>query len=189
MSLVLVVLPIVWGFLRKQQGLPMFGSPTIAQLEDPSYRPGLVGMKKVDDGPVIDLDANDDQGTPGSDFAVTFTEGDPATLIEDPLDATVTDVDSATLASLTVTITNLLDTGFETLATDVTGTSIVANYAVAPGTGTLTLTGPDTLANFQTVLRKVMYLNTGTSPDATPRVIEFVANDGTTDGNTPSRSR
>ncbi|TGN63714.1 sulfite exporter TauE/SafE family protein [Nocardioides eburneiflavus] len=46
---VLVVLPIVWGFLRKQQGLPMFGSPTIAQLEDPSYRPGLVGMKKVDD--------------------------------------------------------------------------------------------------------------------------------------------
>jgi uncharacterized protein len=46
---VLVILPIVWGFLRKQQGLPMFGSPTIAQLEDPDYRPGLVGMKKVDD--------------------------------------------------------------------------------------------------------------------------------------------
>ena len=45
---VLLVLPIVWGFLRKRQGLPMFGSPTIAQLEDPSYRPGLVGMKKVD---------------------------------------------------------------------------------------------------------------------------------------------
>lgn len=46
---VLLVLPIVWGFLRKRQGLPMFGSPTIAQLEDPSYRPGVVGMKKVDD--------------------------------------------------------------------------------------------------------------------------------------------
>jgi uncharacterized membrane protein YfcA len=45
---VLVVLPIVWGFLRKQQGLPMFGSPTIAEMEDPDYRPGLVGMKKVD---------------------------------------------------------------------------------------------------------------------------------------------
>ncbi|KRE97280.1 hypothetical protein ASG76_00685 [Nocardioides sp. Soil774] len=45
---VLLVLPIVWGFLRKRQGLPMFGSPTIAQLDDPSYRPGLVGMKKVD---------------------------------------------------------------------------------------------------------------------------------------------
>ena len=46
---VLLVLPIVWGFLRKQQGLPMFGSPTIAQLEDPDYQPGLVGMKKVRD--------------------------------------------------------------------------------------------------------------------------------------------
>lgn len=46
---VLVVLPIVWGFLRKQQGLPMFGSPTIAEMEDPDYRPGLVGMKKVRD--------------------------------------------------------------------------------------------------------------------------------------------
>lgn len=45
---VLVVLPIVWGFLRKQQGLPMFGSPTIAEMEDPNYVPGLVGMKKVD---------------------------------------------------------------------------------------------------------------------------------------------
>jgi uncharacterized membrane protein YfcA len=45
---VLVVLPIVWGFLRRQQGLPMFGSPTIAEMEDPDYRPGLVGMKKVD---------------------------------------------------------------------------------------------------------------------------------------------
>ncbi|QIK75257.1 sulfite exporter TauE/SafE family protein [Nocardioides piscis] len=45
---VLIVLPIVWGFLRKTQGLPMFGSPTIAQLEDPNYRPGLVGMKRKD---------------------------------------------------------------------------------------------------------------------------------------------
>ncbi len=46
---VLLVLPIVWGFLRKRQGLPMFGSPTIAELEDPTYRPGVVGMKKIGD--------------------------------------------------------------------------------------------------------------------------------------------
>ncbi len=45
---VVVVLPIVWGFLRKGQGLPMFGSPTIAQLEDPNFTPGLVGMKRRD---------------------------------------------------------------------------------------------------------------------------------------------
>jgi hypothetical protein len=46
---VVVVLPIVWGFIRKSQGLPMFGSPTIAQLEDPDFKPGLVGMKRTKD--------------------------------------------------------------------------------------------------------------------------------------------
>ncbi len=46
----LVILPIVWGFLRKQQGLPMFGSPTIAQLEDPAYGPERVATKQVDQG-------------------------------------------------------------------------------------------------------------------------------------------
>jgi uncharacterized membrane protein YfcA len=29
----LVVVPLVWGFLRKGQGLPMFGAPTVAELE------------------------------------------------------------------------------------------------------------------------------------------------------------
>jgi uncharacterized membrane protein YfcA len=29
----LVVVPVVWGFLRKGQGLPMFGAPTVAELE------------------------------------------------------------------------------------------------------------------------------------------------------------
>jgi VCBS repeat-containing protein len=136
----------------------------------------------VNDGPSIDLDANDDQGTTGSDFAVTFTEGDAAKLIQDPLDATVADIDNTTLASLTVTITNLLDAEDETLSADVTGTSITANYVAA--TGVLTLTGPDTLANFEAVLRTVRYQNTDNAPDPTPRVIHFVANDGTADGNT-----
>ncbi|MCW2835101.1 MAG: sulfite exporter TauE/SafE family protein [Nocardioides sp.] len=45
---VLALLPVVWGFIRKSQGLPMFGSPTIAQLEDPDYAPGFVGMKRTD---------------------------------------------------------------------------------------------------------------------------------------------
>jgi uncharacterized protein len=33
----LVVVPFVWGLLRRQQGLPMFGAPTVAELEDPVY--------------------------------------------------------------------------------------------------------------------------------------------------------
>jgi hypothetical protein len=131
----------------------------------------------VNDAPVIDLDADDNQGTGGSDFAVTFTEGDAATLVEDPVDATVVDADNATLATLTVTVTNLLDVGFETLSVDVSGTSIIASYIAA--TGVLILVGPDTVANFRTVLRTVRYFNSDADPDTPPRVIEFVANDGT----------
>jgi hypothetical protein len=29
----LVVVPFVWGLLRRTQGLPMFGAPTVAELE------------------------------------------------------------------------------------------------------------------------------------------------------------
>jgi len=42
----IVLVPLVWGVIRRTQGLPMFGSPTVAELEDPSYRPGIVGMKR-----------------------------------------------------------------------------------------------------------------------------------------------
>jgi uncharacterized membrane protein YfcA len=43
-----VLVPLVWGVLRRTQGLPMFGSPTVAELEDPNYRPGIVGMRRHD---------------------------------------------------------------------------------------------------------------------------------------------
>ncbi|GAB2456279.1 hypothetical protein GCM10027062_40620 [Nocardioides hungaricus] len=38
----LVLVPLVWGVLRKEQGLPMFGAPTVAELDavaDPRGRP------------------------------------------------------------------------------------------------------------------------------------------------------
>jgi hypothetical protein len=34
----IVLVPVIWGLLRKEQGLPMFGAPTVAELEDPSSR-------------------------------------------------------------------------------------------------------------------------------------------------------
>ncbi len=33
----IVLVPLIWGLLRKEQGLPMFGAPTVAELEDPSF--------------------------------------------------------------------------------------------------------------------------------------------------------
>ena len=44
----LVLVPFVWGLIRRTQGLPMFGSPTVAELEDPAFRPGIVGMKRAE---------------------------------------------------------------------------------------------------------------------------------------------
>jgi VCBS repeat-containing protein len=110
-----------------------------------------------------------------------FTEGGGQPFIDTGV--TVSDVDHIIIQSATVTISNLLDTGFETLFTDLTGTSITANYA-AP---TLTLTGPDTLANFQTVLQKVSYDNTSQNPSTTDRTISFQANDGV-NGNISTRT-
>ncbi|HPE71425.1 MAG TPA: Ig-like domain-containing protein [Candidatus Competibacter sp.] len=124
----------------------------------------------VNDAPIVDLNGP----ASGIDFAATFTEGGGAVAIVDPAELTVSDVDNPTLASATVTIGNLLDTGMETLAATVTGTSITANY-VAP---TLTLTGPDSLANFQQVLRGVTYNNGSSNPNATARGITFTVDDG-----------
>ncbi|QBR93397.1 sulfite exporter TauE/SafE family protein [Nocardioides euryhalodurans] len=42
----IVLVPLVWGIIRRTQGLPMFGSPTVAELEDPDYKPGIIGMKR-----------------------------------------------------------------------------------------------------------------------------------------------
>ena len=36
----IVLVPLVWGLLRKERGLPMFGAPTVAELDDePTGRP------------------------------------------------------------------------------------------------------------------------------------------------------
>jgi uncharacterized membrane protein YfcA len=43
-----VLLPLVWGGLRLTTGLPMFGAPTLDQVEDPTYRPGGLRVTRLD---------------------------------------------------------------------------------------------------------------------------------------------
>ncbi len=137
-------------------------------------------VNAVNDAPVLDLDADDSSGQAGVDFAVIFARRGPAVAIADA-DAALSDIDSATLSSLTVTITNLRDGTAESLAADTRGTSITASYD--SGTGVLTLSGTDSVTNYQQVLRTVSYRNTAANPDTTARSITFVANDGTLDSN------
>ena len=86
----------------------------------------------------------------------------------------MSDPDDATLSSLTVTISNLFDGASEILSADTTGTSITASY----GNGVLTLSGSDSLAHYQQVLRSIQYSDTAASPNGTARQIVVVANDG-----------
>jgi hypothetical protein len=46
------VLPVVWGLLRRSQGLPMFGAPTVSQLEEPRKGWGRrTGQQQADPAP------------------------------------------------------------------------------------------------------------------------------------------
>ncbi|WP_158222671.1 DUF4347 domain-containing protein [Rhodopirellula sp. MGV] len=140
---------------------------------------GLIQLNvtAINDAPELDLDADDSSTATGGDYLTSFLEAGGSVLITDASDALVSDVDNSTLSSITVTITNPSDGALETLAADTTGTSISANYAA----GVLTLSGTDSVANYQQVLRTVRYNNTSSTPTTTNRLVTFVANDGTAD--------
>ena len=133
--------------------------------------------------PLIDLDDDNSSGQAGFNFETTFTEDAGPVFIVDG-DAAITDPGPVTpsLESLTVRITNLLDGADEVLAADITGTSITAAYNSM--LGRLFLSGTDSLANYEKVLRTITYNNTSHYPDTTPRIITFVASDGTANSDT-----
>jgi len=89
---------------------------------------------------------------------------------------TVTDVDDATLAGATIQITGGYVAGEDLLGFTGAG-GITGSWDAA--SGTLTLTGPATLADWQTVLRSLTYQNASADPTAGTRVITLVADDGT----------
>jgi len=114
--------------------------------------------------------------------ALAYSEGDPATPITATL--TVTDVDNTTLSSADVRLSSGFQAGEDILAAPALG-NITVNYNAS--TGVLTLSGNDTLANYQAVLRTVTFQNTSGNPNANVRTIEFQANDGDANSNIVSR--
>src|ERR1700733_6734573 len=95
----------------------------------------------------------------------------------------LTDPDTPDLAGATVAITGYTFAGDgDVLAAATAGTSIAASYNSA--TETLTLTGTDTLADYQRVLDQVTFAAPGGNPTdfgaATHRILTFTANNGGT---------
>ncbi len=124
--------------------------------------------------PVLDLNGS----ALGINLSTTFTEDQGAiAIVSNGL--TLTDADSTTVNSATITLSNPLDGSAESLSVPSTFGYMTATYSAA--TGTLQLIGAATLARYQQVLRTLRYNNTSQNPDPTPRIINVVVNDGSTD--------
>ena len=121
-----------------------------------------ITVVSVNDAPVV---------TAGG--SLTYTENDPASVIDNTI--TVSDVDSANMTGATVTISGNFASGQDVLSMATLGPISAAYNA---GTGTLTLTGTDTAANYQAALRTVKYTNSSENPSSLSRTITWVVNDG-----------
>ncbi|MBX7186710.1 MAG: cadherin-like domain-containing protein [Vicinamibacteria bacterium] len=105
---------------------------------------------------------------------LSYTENDPASVIDGTI--TVADPDSASITQATVQITTNYQNGQDMLSFATIGP--ISGSFVA-GTGTLTLSGTDTLANYQAALRTVKYNNTSENPSTLARTVQWRATDGT----------
>ena len=113
-----------------------------------------------------------------------YTEGDSPTLVTSSI--SVTDSDNTVLDSATVAISNNFETSEDILDFTPTG-SITGNYD--SGTGILSLSGTDTKANYETILRSVTYENTNTvNPSTALREISFQLTDWDDNSNTVTRN-
>lgn len=110
----------------------------------------------------------------GTSSDLDYTENDPATAVLPQ--AVVSDVDSPNLVGATIQITGNYVQVEDVLAFTTIG-PITGNFVAA--TGTLTLSGIDTVANYQAAIRSVTYQNTSENPSELQRTVEVIVNDGT----------
>ena len=115
--------------------------------------------------PVVDLNGS----AAGTGYVAAWS-GSGTTNVDDSANATITG--GTTVDSLTVALTSP-GTG-DILAANTSGTSISASFA----SGTLTLAGTDTVADYQAVLRTVTYNNTAGGPGVAQATATVVAIDG-----------
>ena len=127
--------------------------------------------------PVVNLDA-DDSTVVGTSFRATFTEGGAPIPIAD-IDTLITDTDSTTLASATITLTDPQAGDLLTATGRCRAVSSLPAYD--PVTGILTLSGVASFADYETALEAIRFSAAGDNPVAGNRIIEVVVNDGIND--------
>jgi hypothetical protein len=123
-----------------------------------------ITVNSVNDSPVL---ANVEGG------ALAYTENDAPKAITSAL--TVSDADNPNLTGAKIAITANYQSSQDVLAfTNQNGIS--GSWDAA--TGTLTLTGQASLADYQAALRSVTYKNTSENPSTAVRTVSFTADDG-----------
>ncbi|PZD73390.1 Leukotoxin [Acaryochloris thomasi RCC1774] len=120
--------------------------------------------------PQLDLNG----GSTGINFEAVF-EGN-AVAIANHFNLSLTDPNNTSLVGATIEITNAINGAAEGLAVDTQGTNITASYDAE--TGTLTLTGEDTVTQYQQALRTLTYNNSVANANTTDRLIEVTVDDG-----------
>ena len=122
--------------------------------------------------------------TTGSSTNFTSVDSSTGAAVAVDSGVTVSDGESATLASGTVSVTSNFHSGQDVLGfTNTSATTygnISASYASSTGVLTLTSSGATaTLAQWQRALQAVTYLDTAAQPSVGSRTISFSVNDGT----------
>jgi hypothetical protein len=156
---------------------PGFLSKRLALASTPTTQEGIDQL--LDPPPTVEL------GGGATNYAASYTSGVSAVnsvAIASP-SATVSDT-SGELASLTVTISNRIDGGSESLT--IPGQTIGATaqpltnfpkISAAYAGGVLTLSGADSVGDYQSVLRSVTWQDAAASPNTSPRYVTVVAAD------------
>jgi len=150
-------------------------SDTLTLAIDDLGNSGAGGPLTASDTATISLTAfNDAPVTAGIEAApLAYSENSGSVAITNSI--TVSDVDDVNIESAQVRISLGYANGEDVLAFANTLTITGTWNAI---TGTLVLTGTDTLANYEAALRSVTYENLSSSPSTVTRTIGFSVNDG-----------
>ncbi|HVI87006.1 MAG TPA: VCBS domain-containing protein, partial [Dongiaceae bacterium] len=139
-----------------------------------------INVTAANSAPVVDLNG----AATGNDTTVNYPTGVSQLLIASS--ATISDVDSANLASMTITLTNSKDKNgsipAEILSLNAAATAAASGLGVTydPSTGVLSISGSASVATYQSILQGVQYSDTKSpgNHNQTQRIVTVVVSDG-----------
>ncbi len=140
-----------------------------------------VTVNGVNDAPVIDLLSTAGVQTTGTTAA--FVENGVALAVAPQL--TLSDVDDANMAGATVTLSNAQTADVLSIAGEGAATSgtLASGIGFAISGSTVTFSGSESVADYQTALESVQFQNTSDDPSTTARSFAFQVSDGESSNN------